>query len=350
MFRKLFPLVLILIAGSVSGWLLLRSFSIHPPDRAFYYWKTEWTGTPEEKAALQNSQIRRLYMRFFDVVWDPSDRKTHPVSPLRFSAPPPNDVEIVPVVYLVNAVFLKMDASDVPQLADNVWGKVASMTAEQRIAFSEFQVDCDWSDDSRANYFRFVDLLHHKAKSEGKILSSTLRLHQVKYAQRTGIPPADRGMLMFYNFSQIQGREPGHSIFDAGDAGKYASFISSYPLNLDVALPIFSWSVHAREGSVLGLLEGIGSADAGSFDGFQQQAPDRFVATRSFFFRGRYFLEGDSLLIEETTPATTRQAAVLARKGAGWRKRYDTVALFDLDAKRFDLYSNAEIRSILGQF
>jgi len=289
-------------------------------------------------------------MRFFDVVWDPADRKAHPVSPLRFSAPPPDDVEIVPVVYLVNAVFLKMDASDVSQLADNVWGKVASMTSEQRIAFREFQVDCDWSDDSRANYFRFVDLLHDKAKSEGKSLSSTLRLHQVKYAERTGIPPVDRGMLMFYNFSQIQGREPGHSIFDADDARKYSSFISSYPLKLDVALPIFSWSVHAREGSVLGLLEGIGSADAGSYDGFQKQAPDRYVATRSFFFRGRYFMEGDSLLVEETTPAETKQAAVLAKTGAGWLKRYDTVALFDLDAKQLNIYSTVEIRSILGQF
>jgi len=350
MARRTLPLLIIVIVVSALGWILLRTYSAKAPGRAFYYWKTEWTGTPEETAALQNAQIHRLYMRFFDVIWDPSDRKTHPVSPLRFSAPLPGEMEVVPVVYLVNAVFLKIDPSDIPQLADNVWGKVTGMTSQHRIAFHEFQLDCDWSDESRANYFRFVDLLHNKAKSEGKILSSTVRLHQVKYAQRTGIPSVDRGMVMFYNFSQIQGREPGHSIFNADDARKYASFISSYPLKLDVALPMFSWSVHAREGSVLGLLEDVGSLDAGSFDGFQKQAPDRYVATRSFFFRGRYFLKGDELLIEETTPAVTKQAAELAKIGAGWSKHYDTVALFDLDAKRLNTYSTAQIRSILGQF
>ena len=155
---------------------------------------------------------------------------------------------------------------------------------------------------------------------------------------------------MFYNFSPIQGDEPGHSIFNEQDAAPLRHlFIARYPLKLDVVLPMFSWSVHARW-QVLGLLEGIGSAEAGGFEGFRQQSANRYAATRSFFFRGRYFMEGDSLLVEETTPRITKQAAALARRGAGWSRHYDTVALFDIDEERLKDYSSAEIRGILSEF
>jgi hypothetical protein len=218
------------------------------------------------------------------------------------------------------------------------------------VKFKELQLDCDWSDDSQRNYFRFVDLFHLKMKESHRTLSATLRLHQVKYLQRTGVPSVDRGMLMFYNFRQIDGREPGHSIFNEQDAARYTSFIAGYPLRLDVVLPMFSWSVHARDGRVLGLLEGLDQVEAAKFDGFREQSRNRYVATRSFFFRGRYFMEGDALLVERTTPDLTRQAAILAKRGAGSGRDYGTVALFDLDKENFRAYSNSAIGSILREF
>jgi hypothetical protein len=83
-------------------------------------------------------------------------------------------------------------------------------------------------------------------------------------------------MLMFYNFGRIQADNPKSSIFNSDDASRYSSFISSYPLKLDVVLPVFSWSVQSREGRVLGLLEKIGSNDADAFDGFQKLSPNRY--------------------------------------------------------------------------
>src|SRR5207253_10476713 len=135
--------------------------------------------------------------------------------------------------------------------------KVSRMAEEQGMAFQQLQLDCDWSDSSRRNYFHFVDLLSHRLKAERKIVSATIRLHQIKYAERTGIPPVSRGMLMFYNFGRIQADSDRSSIFNAEDAGRYSSYIAGYPLELDVVLPAFSWSVHSREGRVLGLLENL---------------------------------------------------------------------------------------------
>jgi len=321
-----------------------------PPKRGFYYWKTEWSASPAILQTLSGDRIDRLYMRLFDVEWNERDGAAEPIAPLRFESAPPRGVEFVPVVYITNAVFLKIAYGDVEALADHVWNKIGRLTGAAGVTFGELQLDCDWSDGSRRNYFHFVDLLSRRLHAEGKIVSTTIRLHQIKYVERTGIPPAARGMLMFYNFGRVEAEASRSSIFNPEDAGRYSSYIARYPLTLDVVLPAFSWGVHSREGRVLGLLEHVAAADAESFDGFSRVAANRYTASRSFFFRGRYFAMGDLLLMETTTPGITREAAAMAKRGAGWRKTYGTVALFDLDERRSNTYSGAELESILAKF
>jgi hypothetical protein len=341
---------LLLGCAELAALVPRRPATVATSGRAFYFWKTEWAASPENLRRLAQNRIDRLYMRFFDVEWDEVERAPHPVAPLRFVSPPPTDIEIVPVVYIVNNVFLKIPYADVESFADHVWEKVSRMTEAQGLDFEQLQLDCDWSDGSRRSYFHFVDLLNRKLKAEHKNVSATIRLHQVKYAERTGIPPVSRGMLMFYNFRPIQADSPRSSIFDAEDAGRYASFIARYPLALDLALPAFSWSVHSREGRVIELLERLTEVEVSAFDGFLRLSPHHYSASRSFFFRGRYFMEGDLLLMETTTPGMTREAAVLAKRGAGRHKPYGTVALFDLDQNNTKDYTGPEVENVLAQF
>lgn len=344
-----------------KAWILLCGIAVlalggscashsRPHHRAFYYWKTRWSASPEILKNVSESHIDRLYMRFFDVEWDDAGREPRPVSPLRFDSPTPRQVEVIPVVYIVNAVFLKMNYRDVEALADHVWSKVSGIAEDQGIDFHQLQLDCDWSDNSRRNYFHFLDLLTRKLKARNKTTSATIRLHQIKYAARTGIPPVSTGMLMFYNFGRIQADTPNSSIFNPQDASRYSSYIAGYPLKLDLVLPAFSWSVHSRDGEVLGLVENVPEEDIAGFNGFQKISTNKYTASRSFFFRGRYFMNGDVLLMETTTPDLTRQAAVMAKRGAGWSKSFGTVALFDLDAQHLRKYSGADIESILEAF
>src|SRR5262249_7015187 len=83
------------------------------PKRALYYWKTQWSASPEILRSLEKNQISQLYMRFFDVAWDAAKRSPYPVSSLQFESSLPRNVEIVPVVYIVNNVFLQMPYEDV---------------------------------------------------------------------------------------------------------------------------------------------------------------------------------------------------------------------------------------------
>ena len=78
------------------------------------------------------------------------------------------------------------------------------------------------------------------------MLSATIRLHQVKYYKQAGIPPVDRGMLMFYNMGKLNALTAENSIYNSNDAAGYIETVDDYPLKLDLALPAFSWAVHFR--------------------------------------------------------------------------------------------------------
>ena len=343
-------LFLCVVALGLAAFFSARTQHAGAPKHAFYFWKTQWASSPEIEAGLAQNDISKLYMRFFDVQWDAASYGPRPVSPLQFNAPVPHGLEIIPVIYLTNSVFMNVPYENVEELSNEVWLKVQRMAQEQGIAVHQLQLDCDWTDTSRQRYFHFAELLRQKLNKERVIVSSTIRLHQIKYAERTGIPPVNRGMLMFYNFGHIEADSARSSIFNVDDAKKYSSYIARYSMPLDVSLPLFSWIVHSRDSKVQGLLEKVDVRDLVGNDGFKQINASRFQAVRSFFFRGRYFMDGDLLAVEATGPETTLQAASLAARGASRGSSYDTIAFFDLDERNLSHYASTDFKKILQAF
>ena len=330
--------VAVLVAILSASWFLLQKEPAHQV--AFYYWRTQWNApeVPSEK----------LYLRFFDV--KPELGQPVPVSPLQLSKKLPVNIAVTPVVYLTNSVFFESTPAHAEALAEKVFDKVNAMAKHHAIEFKELQIDCDWSDSTRARYFHFANQLRARLHSSGKTLSATLRLHQIKYSKRTGVPPIDRGMLMFYNFGRLEAEREGSSIFNAQDAKKYSSYIATYPLPLDLSLPLFSWAVHSRAGSVIGLLEKTRADEIETFDGFMRIADSKFEAKRAFFFNGRFFEPGDRLVIESTKPEDTLEAARLAHEGAGSNSKYGTIAFFDLDERNLRNYAASNFEEILSVF
>ena len=345
-------LALAAVLGARTAWVRFRGSGRGNgvQQRAFYFWKTQWSGSPALAQSLAENRISRLYVRFFDIDWDEPARAALPVAPLQLSAPLPSGVEIVPVVYIANRVFLSTPYAEVEALADHVWLKIRKMAEANNLPLREVQLDCDWSDGTRTRYFHFTALLARELHKRRIQVSSTIRLHQIKYAARTGVPPVDRGMLMFYNFGALRADAPRSSIFNLKDAERYASYIATYSLPLDLALPLFSWTVHSRDSEVLGLVEKLEAQDIESTGAFRAVAPGRYKSTRALFFRGRYFLEDDELRLEETTPAVTEQAAATAARGAAGKKSFATLALFDLDERNLRHYAASDFQRILAAF
>ena len=285
------------------------------PARAFYFWRTVLALSDAERAALTG--VSRLYVRMFDVGADGALLG-------KITGTAPSGLDIVPVVFLANDVFKHPP----PELAATVYTEMMARARALGATPQELQLDCDWSDATRDAYFAFLTELHRLANLP---LSATIRLHQVKYRERTGVPPVQRGMLMFYNMGKFSADPTMRAIFDEASARKYLGRVDEYPLVLDVALPIWSWVVHLRVDRVVGLLQSTDPDEIAALDFAQRGAPDRYTVTRSAFLHGTLLRDGDVLKIEVTTPADTLAAAGMLGPHLPIAPR--TVTLFDLSER-----------------
>src|SRR5665213_722628 len=194
------------LAPILSALILLIIISCkhasHKPDRAFYYWRSNFNLLGRDVSYLKNVGVDKLYLHFFDVTWNEQQSKPLPVDEIKFGTEPGSKFNYVPVVFISNKVLEESYFDSIPVLATHIYDEVEHIATENKITYQELQFDCDWTDATRTKYFKLLNFLHGKLTAEGKILSATIRLHQVKYADRTGVPPVDRGMLMFYNMGR----------------------------------------------------------------------------------------------------------------------------------------------------
>jgi hypothetical protein len=167
----------------------------------------------------------------------------------------------------------------------------------------------------------------------------------VKYRERTGVPPVDRGMLMFYNMGKFSADPEARAIFDAASAERYLARVADYPLPLDLALPIWSWTVQLRDGAVAGVLQSTDPAELDAADFLDHRGDGRHVATRTTFLHGALVREGDVLKAETTGPDETFAAAMLiAPRLAPAAGR--TVSLFDLSERNLHRHDSRSLERV----
>lgn len=324
--------------------------------RAFYYWRTVFQLSDVERRALSEHRIERIYLRMFDIAWQddraelvgkiaPGNDATRAQLP---STPDGAALDFVPVVFLRVEVLRQLSAEARTQLAGELWREVQARAELLGFSPRELQLDCDWTDTTREAFFA---LTREVKRQSGLLLSSTIRLHQVKYRERTGVPPVERGMLMFYNMGKITAEAGSRSIFDPEAASRYVSRVGEYPLPLDVALPIWSWTVHARDGQVLDVLQSTDPAELEGVAFLKPLGGGRYAATQTAFFRGALLREGDELAGDVTGPAEAQAAAAmlaphLARLGEGISPR--VLALFDLSERNLSRHGRPSLEQLFA--
>lgn len=209
----------------------------HPID--FYYWRSNFQVNESEKKVVQDLKVENIYIRFFDV--DKTDIQPKPIGTIKnFNASVLN-VNYIPTVFITNRTFQSLSSEEVKKLAANVNKLINEIAfASELKSFSEIQIDCDWTKSTKANYFLFLEELK---KISDKKLSATLRLHQVKYKDKEGVPPLNKMVLMCYATENPTEVEEKNSILDVEIAKNYLQNLEQYPFQLDVALPIYSWAI-----------------------------------------------------------------------------------------------------------
>jgi hypothetical protein len=284
--------------GRSNAWYnqyLAPSLPVQPKQitRAFYYWKTTFKLSDYEKQALKTHKINRLYIRLFDVDWDFATRRALPKAVVEFKQVPP--LPFVPTVFMTNRTLENMTWGGIEELAEQIVKKLNPTTA------SEVQLDCDWTPATRTKYFRLITLMQQKMPSV--LISATIRLHQIKFYRRTGVPPVKRGMLMYYNMADWQNLRTKNSILDLDVARRYADYISDYPLPLDAVLPLFGWTIVFRNNRAIKIINNLNTSNLSQNNYFQKSTnSNQFVATKNHQNFGFSVRKGDVFRVEESSP------------------------------------------------
>jgi hypothetical protein len=314
--------------------------------RAFYFWRTVFDLSAADQKELTDLGITKLYARFFDVVFNTGTGKTAPVGDIRFKMLPAPDLEIIPVVFIANQALLETPDSLADTLAAAVYRRIRALGRSLK-PINEIQLDCDWSANTKDKYFGMLKFLKSKCGKELR-LSATIRLHQVKYANRTGIPPVDRGMLMFYNMGKAADLKTHNSIYDPQTAAAYLSGFASYPLPLDVALPCFSWLVVIQNGHLTHLINDVEELELDGNPHLELSPNDGFRVKENFEFRNVFLLKGEQLRVEKTDAAICDQAA---KQIAPFLKDSAlSVAIFHLKKNKYKQDEKKDLETVYRRF
>lgn len=224
----------------------------HDKGNGIYYWKTVYELNDTERAFIKEHQIKRLYLRLFDVVpadQDPlCDFEVVPNATIAFREPMPEGVEIVPVVYITLDA-LRLINSPKHNYAEIITQRILNMADFNDFGnIHEVQLDCDWTQQTQDAYFDFCQAVKDLLEPYGIQLSCTIRLWQLSCA----CPPVDRGVLMLYNTGNITNPETHNSILDLTDVQTYLKG-KTYGLPLDFAYPTYSWYVWFHNDTYKGL-------------------------------------------------------------------------------------------------
>ncbi|MDN5128505.1 glycosyl hydrolase family 18 protein, partial [Aliarcobacter butzleri] len=233
---------------------------------------------------------------------------------------PPKD--FIPVIYITNETMKNVDYSLVSK---------AILETLKNYKFDEIQIDCDWSLSTRSNYFNLLEDLKEKLN---KKISATIRLHQIKYYAKTGIPPVDYGVLMYYNMSNIGDFNTKNSILDNEIAKKYHYNFDVYPLKLKLALPLYSQAIQFREEKAISLFEGVKEKDFNN--DFEKLENNRYKVLNSHYFKGRYIYKDDIFRLENSNEQDIKIALKDFLDLS--KNRYDEIIFYTLKYKnKYDL-------------
>lgn len=317
------------------------------PSISFYHWKSDISSDSTSVAYLDALTARKLYVRFFDIKWMKSQGETYPEAVLHSSngaATFPQ--EIVPTIYITNEAMRMIAPEDIAELAQHIKSKIReihdAVFGVGHIPFNEVQLDCDWTKGSRNNFFALLEALRQRMPETR--LSCTIRLHQFKYPDQTGVPPVDHGSLMCYNMGDLGNINEPNSILNLENARKYLLPNTDYPLPLSIALPLFSWGIQYRSDKPVQLINGVGNGALSSNPALHEIAPNHFEVRESTFLSGTYVYAGDVIRTEQVTLSDLK--ALMGLIDQSIRTRTHEIIFYHLDREILETYPIHELETL----
>lgn len=311
--------------------------------RGIYYWKSVFKLSSDEQQMLDSCHIKKLYIKVYDLDWDFTKKQAVPKASLHFEQALPQNLELVPTIFITNQTLKQTTDNQIDPLAFFIKKHLTIVWKNNQ--FSEIQFDCDWTISTQRKYFKLLTSLRKHFPE--KLFSATIRLHQIKFAHKTGIPPADRGMLMFYNMSDWKKPQIQNSIYDLDAASQYLATLEQYPMPLDVVFPIFRWSVFYRNKRFLTVINHLDNQALSKID-FLQKNDNRYSVLKDTNAFGLSLRKGDLIRAEDVNfDEVLKGSKALSKKISNQKL---TFALYHLDPNNLSFYGYEKLNQIYASF
>ncbi|PKQ61243.1 hypothetical protein BZG02_16555 [Labilibaculum filiforme] len=264
---------------------------------SFYHWKSKATINQQYQQALKSTNTHKIYLHYFDIVSEHEanwyDDGIFPTYVLKEVDPAYQNFEIVPVVYITNQVF-QVSNLEVQKLSNRIKDLVHQISQKHfKKDISQIQIDCDWTESTKYAYFELLESL-----SDEFDLDVTIRLHQIKFKEKTGVPPVKKGTLMVYNVGDLKDFDQ-NSILQNSIVKQYITADTKYPMPLNIALPLFSQTVIKNKDNKIKI---INSVDRPTFENdkhFKQINTSQFEVVKDTLYKGFYLSEAYGIKLEE---------------------------------------------------
>lgn len=313
---------------------------------SFYFWKNNaYNLSTAEKHVLDTFHIKKLYVKYFEVSRD-SLWGNAPVAKTSLKIKQWDSVtaEIIPVIFIKNEVMLRSNKQALDSLADNITFLTQKIANDKmNTAYKEIQIDCDWTEKSKDNYFYFLERFK---KASGKIVSVTLRLYQYKYSEKMGVPPVNKATLMCYNLVNALQNESKNSIIDINELQKYLNKEKRYPLHLDIVLPAYSWMLLYQYDQFKGVISRENDA---LLNMLSETRPLWYTVTKDTVIDDFYIRNGDRIKYETVSPEVLYKACDIIKKNVVLDDSV-TVSVFHLDEQKISTYSYEVFDSVYTFF
>ncbi len=298
------------------------------------------------KQVLEQTNTKRLYIKFFDVVFNEWQKRPLPLVQVEFDTASLKwikdaGIEIVPVVYINNDLVDKVVPEHINALADRIMLLLKTRLEQFYIANPKIvHIDCDWSISSQEKYFDMLRYFQTMPFFLDKQISVAVRPEQIGKNVKFGTPPVKRAVFTL---------DKQNEEFDP-------SLLNSYAIPLDISLPLFNDPLVYRNdqlmGSISGLPDSLWKNDRVVRIAGEQPVsipnPDHFEIIKDTVVKQHYFKSGDKIEYIVGDTAMLNRLIVSIQNNLKSPER--TVILNQLDSVKIRQYSNAQLKAAFESF
>lgn len=317
-------------------------------DNGIYYWKTRFNLNDYELRFLKEHDISRLYVKFYDVVLENNPcvdtLSIVPIATTRFESEFPDDIEVVPTVYITYdaLAYLKgKDTKDIESYTQRILTRINAMISYHEIEnVKEVQFDCDWTSSTSYIYESICRYTKKALNQQGRLFSITLRLHQMGLSKYY-FPSADRGVLMLYNTGSFKNPNATNSILTHHDAEPYIRK-HEVPFPVDYAYPTYSWNLLFRDNEFKCIVRDIDLTDSLLF---QKSDYNKYTVLKDVVLSELSLKKGDVIRHENSDfKEIERVKSDLSRRHDMKNSRQ---LIYHLDSANLSKFSDDEIKYML---